>query len=183
MKKIIFPIFLILIFSCQNNENSTETVNTSIDTNVDSSVVVQSKMKEFLLDTTFFAKKVHLSKALSKKEIEKLQIMDLIPGMEDYRNTAKLIDTLIVTNEATVLLVACDEENEHFIWTLVYDKSGNLSDSKLLFYEDFVEYFSRTYSEIKNNEIKIVTETENDEASSSETEKFILNGTKFQKVK
>ena len=150
MKNILIAIFLFVMYSCQNNESIPETVKTSIDKNVDSSVVVQSKMKEFLLDTTFFAKKVHLSKALSKKEIEKMQIMDLIPGMEDYRNTAKLIDTLIVTNEATVLLVACDEENEHFIWTLVYDKSGNLSDSKLLFYEDFVEYFSRTYSEIKN---------------------------------
>lgn len=183
MKKIIFPIFFILIFSCQNNESIPETVKTSIDKNVDSSVIVQSKMKEFLIDTTFFAKKVPLSKTLSKNEIEKMQIMDLIPGMEDYRNTAKLIDTLIETNEATVLLLACEEANEHFIWTLLYDKSGKLRDSKLLFYEDFVEYFSRTYSEIKNNEIKIVTETENDEVSNSETEIFILNGTKFQKAK
>lgn len=80
-------------------------------------------------------------------------------------------------------MLACEEANEHFIWTLLYDKSGKLRDSKLLFYEDFVEYFSRTNSEIKNNEIKIVTETENDEVSNSETEIFILNGTKFQKVK
>ena len=174
MKNILIAIVLFVLYSCQNNENSPETVKTSIDTNVDTSVVVQSKMKEFLLDTTFFAKKVPHSKALSKKEIEKMQIMDLIPGMEDYRNTAKLIDTLLMTNEVTVLLIACEEENEHYIWTLVYDKNGKLSDSKLLFYEDFVEYFSRTYSEIKNNEIKIITETENEEASNSETEKFIL---------
>lgn len=183
MKKIIFPIFLILIFSCQNNDNSAETIKTSTNISVDTSVVVQSKMKDFLLDTTFFAKQVHLSQILSKKEIEKMQINDLIPGMEDYRNTAKLIDTLLMTTEAIVLLVACEEENEHFIWALVYDKSGKLTDTKLLFYEDFVEYFSRTYSEIKNNEIKIVTETENDEASNVETEKIVLNETKFQKVK
>jgi hypothetical protein len=62
-------------------------------------------------------------------------------------------------------------------------KRGKLSDSKLVFYEDFVEYFSRTYSEIKNNEIKIVFETENEEASKVETENYSLNRNKFNKIR
>jgi hypothetical protein len=112
-----------------------------------------------------------------------MQIIDLIQGYEDYKNTVKLVDTLLISKDATLLLVACEEENEHFVWLLGYDKKGKLSDSKLVFYEDFVEYFSRTFSEIKNNEIKIITESENDEASKVETENYSLNRSKFNKIR
>jgi hypothetical protein len=67
---------------------------------------------------------VHNYKALSKKEIEKMQIIDLIQGYEDYKNTVKLVDTLLISKDATLLLVACEEENEHFVWLLGYDKKG-----------------------------------------------------------
>jgi hypothetical protein len=180
MKKILVLVVSFNILSCQNYESKIEDKVSEVDKK-DTSNNETIQIKDLKIDSAFFADKVHTGKVLSKKEIEKMQINDLIPGMEDYRNTAKLIYTLLMTTEATVLLVACEEENEHFIWALVYDKSGKLTDTKLLFYEDFVEYFSRTHSEIKNNEIKIITESENDEASKVETEKVVLNGTKFQK--
>lgn len=181
MKKILVLIISFNILSCQNHESKIEAKVAEVD-KIDSSNNETIQIKDLKIDSAFFADKVHNYKALSKKEIEKMQIIDLIPGFEDYKNTVKLVDTLLVSKDATLLLVACEEENEHFLWLMVYDKNGKLSDSKLLFYEDFVEYFSRTYSKIKNNEIKIVTETENEEASNSETEKFVLNGTKIQKV-
>jgi hypothetical protein len=40
-----------------------------------------------------------------------MQIIYLIQGFEDYRDTAKLVDTLLVLKDATLLLVACEEEN------------------------------------------------------------------------
>jgi hypothetical protein len=180
MKKILLLVVSFSILSCQNYESKIEEKISEVDKK-DSSNNETIQFKDLKIDSAFFSGKVHAGKVLSKKEIEKMQIINLIPGFEDYRNTAKLVDTLLVLKDATLLLVACEEENEHFIWALVYDKSGKLTDSKLLFYEDFVEYFSRTYSEIKNNEIKIITESENDEASNVETEKVVLNGTKFQK--
>jgi hypothetical protein len=39
-----------------------------------------------------------------------MQIINLIQGFEDYRNTAKLVDTLLVLKDATLFLV-CEEEN------------------------------------------------------------------------
>jgi hypothetical protein len=182
MKKILVLVVSYSILSCQNHESKIESKVSEVD-KIDSSNNEAIQIKDLKIDSAFFADKVHNYKALSKKEIEKMQIIDLIQGYEDYKNTVKLVDTLLISKDATLLLVACEEENEHFVWLLGYDKKGKLSDSKLVFYEDFVEYFSRTFSEIKNNEIKIITESENDEASKVETENYSLNRSKFNKIR
>ena len=182
MKKILVLVVSFSTLSCQNHESKIESKVPEVD-KIDSSNNETIQIKDLKIDSAFFADKVHNYKALSKKEIEKMQIIDLIQGYEDYKNTVKLVDTLLISKDATLLLVACEEENEHFVWLLGYDKKGKLSDSKLVFYEDFVEYFSRTFSEIKNNEIKIITESENDEASKVETENYSLNRSKFNKIR
>lgn len=102
----------------------------------------------------------------------------------DLNLKIKIADTLIINEKTKMLIVSVESENEHWAWLLAYDSNNKVSKAEKLFYEDFVEYFSKTTTEVKDNKIFITTEMESEDGNSKTVRKFLfLNGEKLDKIK
>lgn len=184
MKKIIvFVLISTVLFSCKDKKKEISPSAPTVENKIVAKEITieETNLKNVVVDTTYFAEKVKICKGISKKEVQKLHLEKQTPDFENYRNTVKVLDTLLQNSKTKILLVAIDEENESSVLLVQYDAKNDLVDSELVFYQDVVEYLSWTSAVINANEIIITTENDNGENLSTEIEKYFFRNNKFIK--
>lgn len=147
-----FYYFLILVlafflFSCQFNRSSKEE---------------QSKVG-FLKDITFNLDKDSVNydamPRLTKEEFDSLQIKKI----QYLENTdiayLSMGEVLYSGDKGKIITLWVLSEGETIEYLLSYNKEGNLLDNAMVAYEDIVEYYSKTYSQIKSDQLTITTIT------------------------
>ncbi|MEO6671446.1 MAG: hypothetical protein ABIN36_18325 [Ferruginibacter sp.] len=176
--------------SSQNEVTNTTTIHGGQEeSNVSNRAIIGSDttLKDISVNEKYFIKKTKSVGLISRNLFDSLGLAS-IPFPSNLKNDLnlkiKIADTLIINEKTKMLIVSVESENEHWAWLLAYDSNNKVSKAEKLFYEDFVEYFSKTTTEVKYNKIFITTEMESEDGNSKTVRKFLfLNGEKLDKIK
>lgn len=194
----VLAICATTIFSCNNDSKkesatpASETVQPKAETTATAKppapvVFADTILKNIEINEKYFKKKTAAIPVIKKELFDALDLGKIPSPAELKKDPAfkiKIIDTLINNEKSKSLIVSVESENESWAWLLLYEPNGKATKVLKVFYEDFVEYISKTSTQIKDNKISIVTETEGDEGKSKQVENYIFrNGDKIESIK
>lgn len=191
-KAILFFLSVLFFFSCNNNADNNTALPAKADTiaastsKVDSTVTVPTSLHDLLIDTNYFNKKTARAGIVNPAAYAALGLPRILKPEELKEPSAKIkiLDTLVFTNNSLLLLLSRETENEHWAWLVQYDNKGMYQSHQLVFYEDFVEYFSTTSTRVKNSTIIITTQTNGDDNKSEKVQKYLFSdGHKLEAIK
>lgn len=164
-KTYIFFFITVLLFACRNNKVEQETIESNVnkDTIVkidttENSIKQKPSVNDIYIEFDYNIDSIYNSKAprMTQKEFNNLQLGSLKHFPYTYDLLSK--DQSIYENQnGKIVTVEAYTGGERAKYLLSYNRDNKLLDFLLVSYEDYVEYFSRTSSMIKNGEI-IVTE-------------------------
>ncbi len=182
--KAIVPFSVsLLLFSCNNNENkqtdkqadSTQAVSTIIPRKDTLQVTTPALLlKNRAIDEKYFDRQTKRASVLTKEQFTALGAEKLLPGGQlkyEPEMKLKIIDTVFSGNN-TWVIISRETENELWAWLAALDGAKKITSSKLVFYQDFVEYFSATSARITDTSVVITTVQDNGESKSKKSEKF-----------
>ncbi len=187
MKEILLMIVIMSTISCNNATKNNETSDNSSDsvkTIPPATVMVQpdtlkneadSVLKDRNIDQEYFDNRTASHNEIQKNIFDALHL-EKIPGLkalyEDPATKIKIIDTFLYSSNAKLLVIAAKTENESWAWLVGYDNNNTIASQVKIYYEDFVEYFSKTTTQIKANTIFITTETTAEDSKTKKMKKF-----------
>ncbi|MGB4773675.1 MAG: hypothetical protein WBP45_00750 [Daejeonella sp.] len=176
MKKVLTSIIFISILflsACTNNPK-VETVNNVPDS---SKTVIEAaeptQLKDVIINEKYFNTQSVKSRKLSPDVFGSLGLESILSKEElkDASLTFKVLDTLFISKVNKIMILSCETENEHRAWLMAYENNKPVTTAQV-YYQDFVEYLSKTSTLIKDNKIIITTQTDEEGNETDKTEKY-----------
>jgi hypothetical protein len=199
IKEFTLAGIILLLVSCNAEKKNTAPQNNIADTTKatgikkDSPVlstiipVTDTTLKNVSINENYFNQKTSTHTPINRSLFDTLGLAKIPVPSDLKKDTSfkiKIIDTLISNDKIKILIVSVESENERWAWLLAYDKNSKVVRTEKVFYEDLVEYFSKTATEVKNNKIFIATETEIEDSKTKMIKKFIFkDGAKLESIK
>ncbi len=179
-------LFAILLYSCNNEKQSrvltADTLQPDIK-KIDTPHIEQGPaahdpiLKDIDIDQKYFDQQVAAHRVISKTSFDTLSL-ETISMLKEFRNDTavkiKIIDTLLANSRMKLLVVAAKTENESWAWLVCYSANNEIIWTENIYYEDFVEYFSKTTTRIKSKTIAITTETEMEDSRVHNVKKYVI---------
>jgi len=158
MIKYIFLLIFTLPFAAQSRQTASASVRKPV-------------LKSVVINQKYFELKSAKARPLSFQNfINKGVRAGMTAGlMDDTLLTIKVLDTLLLNEKETVLVVSAATEHEHRAWLVQYNNRQKTISYFPVFYEDFVEYFFTKTTIIRNNRISVRTNNDTDEHKSAST--------------
>lgn len=176
MKKVLTSIsFLSILFllACTNNPK-VETVNNLPDS---SEAIIKpaepTQLKDVIINEKYFNTQSGKSRKLSPDVFGSVGLESILSKEElkDVSLTFKILDTLFISKLNKILILSCETENEHRAWLMAYENNKPVTTAQV-YYQDFVEYLSKTSTLIKDNKIIITTQTDEEGNETSTVIKY-----------
>ena len=198
-KEFILAGIIFVLVSCKDEKKNTAQQHDIADTTKATTIkkdspvlntiipVTDTILKNVSINENYFNQKISRNSVINRSLLDTFGLAK-IPSPSDLKKDTsfklKIIDTLISNDKIKILIVSVESENEHWAWLLAYDKNSKVVKTEKVFYEDFVEYFSKTTAEVKNNKIFIATETEGEDSKTKVIKKYIFkDGNKLESIK
>jgi hypothetical protein len=185
-KKMIVISVGIFLISCNNvgTKSGTEETTDTTKVKASESIVADTSNPQMEMDTLknitinekYFNQKTAKAATVNQQTFRQLNFEKLNgnEGLQDDPNSKfKIIDTIFNKPEADIVIISGESENEHWAWLAQLDRNNKIVNSTLVFYEDFVEYFSSTTSKIQKNTITIITQTDT-EGKSKQVKRYVF---------
>lgn len=170
MKKILSLVILSqVLFSCKNDTtDSPKTVieeTNSIITTTTPKVSVNLELKNCELNEAYFNSKTKTPKTLKNSEIIDLNLNIIKDLTDDQSTKIKVIDTLFISKLEKIIIVSKETENENTAYLVQLDIKNKAFSYEMVYYTDFVEYYSTTSTKVSSNKVEINTETDTGEGN------------------
>ena len=178
-----------------NNQNSTiKHVSDSLVVSNASDTLVSPqadhdkfKLQSLVIDENYFTHKTAKAAPIDTQTHKGLNLDKVLAAQglsEDPNSNFKIIDTLLNIKQVKILVISRESENENWAWLARVDEASKISDLVLVFYQDFVEYFSSTSAKIEGNEVTVTTQNDTDEDKSKQVKLYTLGPEpRFKSVK
>lgn len=139
------------------------------------------RLKDITINEAYFEQRVKQVKKLPDSTIQSLLLTDIEDINRATDVPVKILDTLWTIDQEKIILVALNGDSESSAY-IVHLKNNKLLQFEEVYYADVVEYIMQTSSDIKDNQLTIVTTTDTDGKTSKSTTRFVFKEGRLQKI-